>query len=775
LINLDDDTINITSSSLRTALALSASDRRWIDFITQEVNDTWDEKNPGRPNHMGYRGSEEFIRLQFEEYLLSMISCVKYHNYLAQHANNPKMALPHVEGDPSTDFGTEWVEYWTKTENFRIWNAHTDSLLFDIVEPKHPCAGGLTVDDVQRRIQQQVQDLHLDERFAAGREVLGRNAAAAREKASTMFNKFYADMEAMREAQRKRAEEAKAAAAASGEASPKPNANAANADAAKAQQTMNSVGAKAGAYIGSWAAWAGEKRKQGWGSKTGSGNGGGGWGFGGKKTKGTDSGSNTPRSGSPRLSSSSWAPTEKSTLVGFRGSMDTRNDDRPTTQHSFSESVLDGADSETSSSPPSPEKSKRPFSPVSTNSKVENTAAPKGVNDIVADKPTVSESSQDLSSSETLPPVVTEVRGSSAAEVEALAVAETQDSSAPKVETLEVEEKQGSKASEVETPEVVEVRDTPASEIVAPVVVEKQESSAVEAPVVEVEGVVVAETQSSLPVEVDTPVVTEMQSALEAELPATVEEQSMPQIEGSVFTEAQSTPKAENEVVGEAQDWSVEDVVVEEPQSAPEVENVVAAEVSEVAVPVTGETAEIEATATTDEEVPSAPQEKAFSMVENDKFTDITESQALLIPDTQNQSAASEVPNAPIAAAAKEQPAVNNQSSTPEIKSPVTQDAPKNSAAEAAAPAVEHVQEQSNVAVASEVVAEAQKVQSPAPAEVANAVAVAEAQPTDAQATPSVTAEAPADVAVEAQKLPADAEPKSPVKTESKEVPASTA
>lgn len=134
---------------------------------------------------MGYRGSEEFIRLQFEEYLLSLISAVKYRNYLAQNVGNPKATLPHIEGDPSHDFSDEWIEYWMKTDNYRLWDTNTDSHLFDIVEPRHPCAGGLSIDDVQRRIQQQVQDLHLDERFAVGKEVLGRNLAAGREKAST--------------------------------------------------------------------------------------------------------------------------------------------------------------------------------------------------------------------------------------------------------------------------------------------------------------------------------------------------------------------------------------------------------------------------------------------------------------------------------------------------------------------------------------------------------------------------------------------------------------
>jgi hypothetical protein len=390
LINLDDNSINITSASLRTALALSASDRRWIDFITQEVNDTWDEKNPGRPNHMGYRGSEEFIRLQFEEYLLALISSVKYHSYLVKHGNNPKLALPHVDGDPSTDFGVEWVEYWAKTENYRIWDAHTDSLLFDIIEPKHPCAGGLTVDDVQRRIQQQVQDLHLDERFAAGKEALGRNAAAAKEKASTMFNKFYADMEAMREAQRKRAEESKAATSAGTQ---KNGSSVPSVDLAKAQYTVNSVGAKAGAYIGSWASWAGEKRKQGWGSRSGSGTStGGGWGFGGRKSRATDSGSEKNGSplSSPRISSSGFAGDEKRRSIGALGSLETALDARPASQHSFSESVLDAVGSEASSSPTSPRKPERPTSPSSSLLKDKGKAEPPAIGQVLSGDPPAS-------------------------------------------------------------------------------------------------------------------------------------------------------------------------------------------------------------------------------------------------------------------------------------------------------------------------------------------------------------------------------------------------
>ncbi|KAK6585106.1 hypothetical protein PZA11_001833 [Diplocarpon coronariae] len=257
LIHLDNTSINITSSSLRSALALSVADRRWIDFITQSVNDTWDDANPGRPKTMGYVGSEEFIRLQFEEYLLSLLSAVKCHNYLQHHAHNPRITLPQVHGDPALDFGADWIEAWSRSENYRIWDRYTDSHLFDIVEPKHPCAGGLTIEDVQRRMMEQVKEYHLDERFATGKEVLGRNLQAGREKASTVFNKLYADMEALREAQRRKQEEA----ARNGTASPV----FATPDLNGARQTVQSVGSKAGAYIGSWGTWVGEKRRAGWG------------------------------------------------------------------------------------------------------------------------------------------------------------------------------------------------------------------------------------------------------------------------------------------------------------------------------------------------------------------------------------------------------------------------------------------------------------------------------------------------------------------------------
>jgi hypothetical protein len=272
-INLDEGVISFSSQPLRAALALTVPDRRWIDFLTQTVYDTWDETNPGRPNTLGYAGSEEFIRLQFEEYLLSLLSAVKYRLYVEKHKDDPKALLHEVDGDPANEFGSDWVKAWMQTENFRVFNKFTDSHIFDIVEPNHPCTGGLTIEDVQRRLAAQVAELHLDERFNSGREVIGKHLATGQARVSEAFNNLWADIEKKREEQRRRAAERQAGAV-SGEleGEVETNGRASNGiryprapDLAQAQAAVHAASQKAGAYFSSWGAWASEKRKQGWG------------------------------------------------------------------------------------------------------------------------------------------------------------------------------------------------------------------------------------------------------------------------------------------------------------------------------------------------------------------------------------------------------------------------------------------------------------------------------------------------------------------------------
>ncbi|KGO74000.1 Late secretory pathway protein AVL9 [Penicillium italicum] len=288
LINLDEDSIVINSPSLRNALILSAADRRWIDLLTQIVNDTWDEEHPSQPKTLGFMGSEEFIRLQFEEYLLALLSSMKYHEELyppdvgeAGHRSRTQLQNLNIEGDPAIDFNMDFLTQWKTTSNYALFSRLTsDALLFSITEPRHPNAGGLTMEDVQRRLAQQVADLHLDERVREGREALNRHISTGQKKVSAAFTSFWSDIETMREAQRKRNEEKTASQSQrtsidkENPTSPTPSsqdpADASwfagrrrpSVDLTQAQASVAVASQKAGSYLSSWGSWASEKRRE---------------------------------------------------------------------------------------------------------------------------------------------------------------------------------------------------------------------------------------------------------------------------------------------------------------------------------------------------------------------------------------------------------------------------------------------------------------------------------------------------------------------------------
>lgn len=239
-------------------------------------------------------GSEEFIRLQFEEYLLALLSCVNCQEH-SPDGNEPALAgrrssAQDVEGDPAAEFNSDFLVHWQSTSNYALFKRLTsDALLFSIVEPRHPCSGGLTIEDIQRRLAQQVAELHLDDRVREGRETLNKHLAIGQKKVSTAFTQLWADFEALRETQRKRNEEAKANQADSSaideklpgsplpisspsSSTPRPSLSSVNTwfakqkpspiDFSQAQASVNAASQKAGAYFSSWGSWASDRRKE---------------------------------------------------------------------------------------------------------------------------------------------------------------------------------------------------------------------------------------------------------------------------------------------------------------------------------------------------------------------------------------------------------------------------------------------------------------------------------------------------------------------------------
>jgi len=210
LVNLDESSpaarLTILDPSLRSALNLSAADRRWIDHLTQTVLDTWNPADPPRPTTHGFTGSEDAIRLSFEEYILSLLSSTAYKNHFDNHQNPYLVSGTNSTGvsderypDPqvtATDFNPDFLKLWRQTPNYKLWNSLTsDANIFDIIEPRHPTAGGLNIEDVQRRIGTAMSELNLDERVRVGRETAGRALEAGRERVGAGVARFWKEVE----------------------------------------------------------------------------------------------------------------------------------------------------------------------------------------------------------------------------------------------------------------------------------------------------------------------------------------------------------------------------------------------------------------------------------------------------------------------------------------------------------------------------------------------------------------------------------------------------
>ena len=301
IINLDEPSlttkITILDPALRQSLSLSAADRRWIDHLTSTVLDTWNSADPSRPTTHGFTGSEDAIRLSFEEYLLSLLSSTAYKTHSDNHPNpylstssgitDERYADPN---ETSNDFNTAFLSQWNESPNYRLWQSLTrDAAIFDIVEPRHPTAGGLNIEDVQRRVGAAVAELNLDEKVRAGRETAGRAIEAGRERVGAGVARFWKEVEGFkgrREGSRGREENAKpekheelfdaektgvnegesdAAVAAGWAATWRIRAaqvQRPNVDTTQVQAAARENAAKAGAYLSSWGSWARDKSKE---------------------------------------------------------------------------------------------------------------------------------------------------------------------------------------------------------------------------------------------------------------------------------------------------------------------------------------------------------------------------------------------------------------------------------------------------------------------------------------------------------------------------------
>ncbi|KAK9452334.1 transport protein Avl9-domain-containing protein [Limtongia smithiae] len=275
LVNIDNNSVEILNPEFESPLQLTTCDRKWIDSISHAVDDTWSDEDNNDPGSIVFTGSEDFIRWKFEEYLMALLSSVKYDGYLQKYGPplSPEDLLPTIDGNPAEDFNMNWINRWKLTNNYRVFHKFTDEELFDVVMPKHPFTGSFSLEEVQRKLSQQMQNL------APARDAIAKTFSTGSQRVTTAFGNFWAEIEAMREKERAR-RDAQKFAMRQENADAESVAGTDELNTAKASPSSVSSGSSVSSRrqhhitlatdsspVSSWTRWAQERRLRGFGSR----------------------------------------------------------------------------------------------------------------------------------------------------------------------------------------------------------------------------------------------------------------------------------------------------------------------------------------------------------------------------------------------------------------------------------------------------------------------------------------------------------------------------
>ncbi|KAJ7432406.1 transport protein Avl9-domain-containing protein [Mycena latifolia] len=194
LVNTETGMLEFRDPKLERSAGLTPADRKWMDDIVKDVNDGWNDEE-GRPVSMMFKGSDDYLRTKFEEYITAALASVRYRDFMAKGEGNGVIISGGSGGDANSteDFNPLWISEFKQTNAYEVWERTTDPLLFDIVEPRHPCnEKPSVVADIGLRLQEGIQDLKLEQQLAPAREAVARTLTAG-------STNFFKAVEGMRE------------------------------------------------------------------------------------------------------------------------------------------------------------------------------------------------------------------------------------------------------------------------------------------------------------------------------------------------------------------------------------------------------------------------------------------------------------------------------------------------------------------------------------------------------------------------------------------------
>ncbi|XP_012273117.1 late secretory pathway protein AVL9 homolog isoform X2 [Orussus abietinus] len=158
LVEVESARIEATDPELRRQLHLTTEDLRFADYIVRHVAEP---RKDVFLDGVGWAGGDEWIRTQFRVYLLSLLR-----TSLQQDTRQ------------SDHFNSAFMTAWRNTNNYKSWESLSKTEI-NSVEPGHPFAGQLSVQDMKLRLSHTMQNTE------SGRKINQAMASTGRAVATT--------------------------------------------------------------------------------------------------------------------------------------------------------------------------------------------------------------------------------------------------------------------------------------------------------------------------------------------------------------------------------------------------------------------------------------------------------------------------------------------------------------------------------------------------------------------------------------------------------------
>lgn len=144
LINLDNYELTFPNG-MDSDLVLSSMDKSFINSLISKCSNDNTVENLG--DNENFVGSDDYIRYQFEDYLLSLLSTVRFNQYTEKFGQFPPGFTNSQNSNANEDnnsyngdlhcFNSSFVEGWKESNNYKIWDLTCDEFVFNFVNPRH--------------------------------------------------------------------------------------------------------------------------------------------------------------------------------------------------------------------------------------------------------------------------------------------------------------------------------------------------------------------------------------------------------------------------------------------------------------------------------------------------------------------------------------------------------------------------------------------------------------------------------------------------------------